>query len=52
MNVKDAKHKTMKRAYYQTFETEKEAIDQEKYFKSGSSREWLKTQLELLECKT
>ena len=44
-----AKYKPIKIAYYETFKTEQEAIEREKYFKSGSGREWLKTQLELKE---
>lgn len=44
-----AKHKPLKIAYYETFKTEQEAIEREKHLKSGSGREWLKTQLELKE---
>ena len=44
-----AKHKPIKIAYYETFETEEEAVAREKYFKSGSDREWLKTRIEGLE---
>jgi len=38
-------HKTVKIAYYETFNTEQEAVAREKYFKSGSGREWLKSQI-------
>ena len=44
-----AKNKPLKIAYYETFKTEKEAVAREKYFKSGSGREWLKNRLEELE---
>jgi len=40
------KHKPVKIAYYETFETEQEAVEREKYFKSGSGREWLKFKIE------
>lgn len=42
-----AKHKPIRIAYYETFKTEKEAVLREKYFKSGSGREWLKKQIEM-----
>jgi len=41
------KHRPVKIAYYETFETEQEAVAREKYFKSGSGREWLKKRIEL-----
>lgn len=44
-----ARHKPIKIAYYETLQTEQAAIQKEKYFKSGSRREWLKTQLALKE---
>lgn len=44
-----AKHKPVKIAYYETFETEAEAVAREQYFKSGSGREWLKSHIEELE---
>ncbi len=44
-----AKHKPIKIAYYETFETQQEAVAREKYFKSGSGREWLKTKTEGVE---
>ena len=43
-----AKHRPVKIAYYETFETEQEAVTREKYFKSGSGREWLKEKIESL----
>ena len=43
-----AKHKPVKIAYYETFKTQQEAVEREKYFKSGSGREWLKNQMDLL----
>lgn len=42
-------HKPVKIAYYETFKTEREAIEREKYFKSGSGREWLKLKIESLD---
>jgi putative endonuclease len=39
-------HKPLKIAYYETFETQQEAVEREKYFKSGSGREWLKSHIE------
>ena len=44
-----AKHKPIKIAYYETFDTEKEAIVREKYFKSGSGREWLRDKIKEIE---
>jgi len=41
-----AKHKPQKIAHYETFETKEEAVAREKYFKSGSGREWLKKHIE------
>lgn len=41
-----AKHKPIKIAYYETFESKAEAVAREKYFKSGSGREWLKERIE------
>jgi predicted GIY-YIG superfamily endonuclease len=46
------KHKPIKIAYYETFKTEEEAVAREKYFKSGSGREWLKSQIELQSGRT
>jgi len=43
-----AQHKPVKIAYYEAFETEEEAVKREKYFKSGSGREWLKKRIEEL----
>lgn len=43
------KHKPVKIAYFETFETEQEAIEREKYFKAGSGREWLKAKIQKLE---
>lgn len=40
-----AKHPPVKIAYYETFETEAAAVAREKYFKSGSGREWLKNRI-------
>jgi len=42
-----AKHKPVEIVYYETFETEQEAVASEKYFKSGLGREWLKSQIEI-----
>ena len=39
------KHKPIRLVYFQTFQTEKEALDKEQYLKSGSGREWLKNNL-------
>jgi predicted GIY-YIG superfamily endonuclease len=47
--VYTAKHKPLKIAYYEIFQTEQEAVAREKYFKSGSGREWLKHQIKQLE---
>lgn len=44
-----AKNKPIKIAYYETFDTEKEAAAREKYFKSGSGREWLQSKIQSLE---
>lgn len=44
-----AKHKPIKIAYYETFKTKEEAVAREKYFKSGSGREWLKKRIEELD---
>lgn len=41
-----AKHKPVKIAYYEVFSTEQEAVAREKYFKSGSGREWLKSKID------
>ena len=41
-----AMHKPIKIAYYETFATKEEAVAREKYFKSGSGREWLKEKIE------
>jgi predicted GIY-YIG superfamily endonuclease len=43
------KHRPIKIVHYETFNTEQEAIAREKYFKSGSGREWLKKNIEGLE---
>lgn len=40
------KYKPIKILYYETFDTEQEAIVREKYFKSGSGREWLKDKIQ------
>lgn len=40
------KHKPVKIAYYETFDTEQDAVAREKYFKSGSGREWLKNKID------
>lgn len=42
------KHKPVKIVYYETFNTEKEAVEREKYLKSGSGREWLSNKLKSL----
>lgn len=39
------KHKPLCVLYYETFLTEQEAVTREKYFKSGSGREWLKQKI-------
>ena len=39
------KHRPIKIAYFETFESEEEAVTREKYFKTGSGREWLKEQI-------
>lgn len=39
------KHKPVKIVLLEEFPTEQEAIDREKYLKSGSGREWLKNRL-------
>lgn len=44
-SVHTKKHKPIKIAYYETFSTQKDALAREKYFKSGSGREWLKKKL-------
>ena len=36
------KNKPLCVLYYETFDNEKDAVKREKYFKSGSGREWLK----------
>lgn len=41
-----AKHKPIKIAYYEIFNTKEEAVAREKYFKSGIGREWLKKHIE------
>lgn len=38
-------HKPIKVVYIKDFKTEKEAVEHEKYLKSGSGREWLKAYL-------
>ena len=43
-----AKHKPIKIAYYETFNTEQEAVAREKYFKSGSGREWINNKIDEL----
>ncbi len=43
-----AMHKPVKIIYYEIFDTEQEAIAREKYFKSGSGREWLKNKIDAL----
>jgi predicted GIY-YIG superfamily endonuclease len=43
------KHKPIKIAYFEKVSYEKEAIEREKYFKSGSGREWLSTKIKSLE---
>ena len=35
------KYKPLGVIYYESFDTEKDAVEREKYFKSGSGREWL-----------
>jgi predicted GIY-YIG superfamily endonuclease len=42
-----AKHKPVKIAHYETFKAKDEAIARERYFKSGSGREWLKKKIDL-----
>ena len=46
-----AKHKPIQIVYFETFETEQEAVAREKYFKSGSGREWLKNKIDSLSVK-
>ncbi|WP_198950998.1 GIY-YIG nuclease family protein [Fibrobacter intestinalis] len=36
------KYKPLGVVYFESFDTEKEAVEREKYFKSGCGREWLK----------
>lgn len=36
-----AQHKPVKIVYFETFNTQAEAVARERYFKSGSGREWL-----------
>lgn len=43
------KHKPIKIVYFETFNTEREAIEREKYFKTGSGREWLASKIKSLE---
>ncbi|QYS90088.1 GIY-YIG nuclease family protein [Flavobacterium davisii] len=43
------KHKPVKLVYYETFNTERQAIEREKYFKTGSGREWLASKIKSLE---
>ena len=38
-------HKPVRVVYIKEFETEKQAVEHEKYLKSGSGREWLKSYL-------
>lgn len=40
-----AKNKPLGVVYFETFDTEKEAVEREKYLKSGCGREWLKSKL-------
>lgn len=35
-------HKPIKIVYYEELQTQTDAVTREKYFKSGSAREWLK----------
>lgn len=39
------KHKPLGVVYFESFDTEKEAVEREKYFKSGYGREWLKEKI-------
>ncbi|MDR1409267.1 MAG: GIY-YIG nuclease family protein [Oscillospiraceae bacterium] len=45
-SVHTKKHKPIKIVYYETFDTEKEAVARENYLKSGSGREWLKAKVQ------
>ena len=40
------KHKPVKLVYFEAFKSEKEALEKEKYLKTGSGREWLKVHLQ------
>jgi adenine-specific DNA methylase len=40
-----SKHLPVELLYYETFDTREEAVEREKYFKSGSGREWLQKKL-------
>lgn len=39
------KHKPVKLVYWESCKTETDALNREKYLKSGSGREWLKMQI-------
>ncbi len=39
------KHKPLKLVYFETFSSLEEAVTREKYWKTGSGREWLKEKL-------
>jgi predicted GIY-YIG superfamily endonuclease len=41
------KHKPIKLVHLEAFKTEKEAVEREKYLKSGGGREWLKQLIDL-----
>lgn len=43
------RHKPVRMAYYEIFETEHDAVTREWYLKSGSGREWLKQKIDSLE---
>lgn len=45
------KYKPVAIIYFEEFECKEDAISREKYFKSGSGREWLKNKLERLDCQ-
>lgn len=45
-SIHTKQHKPIKIAYYEVFQTQADAVQREKYFKSGSGREWLKKKLE------
>ena len=39
------RHRPLKIVYYKELQTMEEAVTREKYFKSGSGREWLKAKI-------